>query len=405
MKILLAHNFYQSSSPSGEDSVFRSEVEMLLSKGVKVIQYEKHNDDISGTFKNIQTAFDMVWSKETYGELWELIKKEKPDIAHFHNIWYLISPSAYYSCKDAGIPVVQTLHNFRMFCANGLLLRNGRVCEECIGKLPWRGIAYGCFRNSRLYSAPVVAAEIMHKIKKTWTETVDAYISLTDFGMRKFIECGLPGDRIYVKPNFLVNPPSPKHAKGKYAIYLGRLSGEKGLDVLIDALAILKTSNPQALEFFSLKVLGDGPLRAELEKYAEDKKLGEKIDFTGRKSHDECMELLSEASFLIMSSVCYENFPMAIREAFACGKPVIASRLGAMAEIVEDNKTGLLFNPGDSADLAEKIRWMTENEDACIGMGMNARASFESKYTADRNFAMLMDIYEKVLAKGGGQRA
>jgi glycosyltransferase involved in cell wall biosynthesis len=131
------------------------------------------------------------------------IKKEKPDLVHFHNIWYLISPSAYYACKDAGVPVVQTLHNFRMFCANGLLLKNGMVCEECVDKLPWRSVLHGCFRSSRLYSIPVAVTEMVHQIKGTWVNEIAAYIALTDFGKQKFIECGLPADRIYVKPNFL----------------------------------------------------------------------------------------------------------------------------------------------------------------------------------------------------------
>jgi len=394
MKVLLAHNFYQSSSPSGEDVVYRNEAELLRRRGVVVIPYERHNDEISGSLNKIHAPFDSVWSRKTYDEISALIRKERPAIAHFHNIWYLISPSAYYACVDAGVPVVQTLHNFRMFCANGLLLRNGRVCEDCIGKLPWRGAANGCFRSSRLYSVPVVVSEMFHRARKTWTEAVDAYISLTEFGRQKFIQCGLPGGRIFVKPNFLGEPTSPKYATGDYAIYLGRLSQEKGLDVLLDAAAHYRDTSSMSC---NIKIVGDGSLREYLEKKVRAKHLNN-IEFLGRKDFGQCMGLLSAASFLIMPSVCYENFPMAIREAFACGKPVITSRLGAMAEIVEDNKTGLLFNPGDSADLAEKMRWMMENEDACIEMGRNARTEFENKYTADQNFDILMNIYRMTIA-------
>ncbi len=404
MKVLLIHNFYRSSSPSGEDVVYRNEVALLRSKEVAIMQYERHNDRISGTLNRAKTVFDSVWSKETYQEVSELIAKEKPDIAHFHNIWYLISPSAYYACKDAGVPVVQTLHNFRTFCANGLLMRGGEVCEECVGKMPWRSVAYGCYRNSRLYSVPVAITEAFHKMRRTWTDKIDAYIALTEFGKQKFVQCGLPEEKIFVKPNFLANPPSVVTSSQRYAVFIGRLSQEKGLNVLFDALRILSSSHPRIFLSFSLKIVGDGPLRQQIMGRCADQKMGKldnakmgKIELVGRKSHDECMELLSNASFLIMPSLCYENFPMTIREAFACGKPVIASNLGAMASIIKDRETGLLFQPGNPEDLASKIAWMLGNKDACIQMGRNAKSEFESKYTADRNFDMLMDIYRKAI--------
>lgn len=381
--------------------MYRNEVALLKSREVEVIQYEKCNDDISGTLNKIKTTFDSVWSKKTYREISALIKKNKPDIAHFHNIWYLISPSAYYACKDAGVPVVQTLHNFRMFCANGLLLRNGMVCEECVGKLPWRSVLHSCFRSSRLYSIPVAVTEIVHQIKGTWVNEVAAYIALTDFGKQKFIECGLPADRIFVKPNFLSSPPLPKYAKGAYAVYLGRLSQEKGLDVLLDAFQILASSH-FPISSFSLKIVGEGPLMEQV-KGERRKAKGERhangvdIEFVGRKSHQECMEILRNAAFLILPSLCYENFPLSIIEAFACGKPVIASRLGAMAAIVEHGKTGLLFETGNAEDLASKMQWMIENSDECAQMGRNARAEFEAKYTADKNYEILMDIYRRAI--------
>lgn len=398
MKVLLVHNFYQSSAQSGEDAAYRNEVMLLKDKGIEIIQHEKHNDEISGSFKNLKMAFSMVWSRGNYQELLKLIKKEKPDIAHFHNIWYLLSPSAYYACKDAGIPVVQTLHNFRMFCANGLLLRDGKTCEACISKTPWRSIVHACYRDSRLYSVPVVASQCIHRSKKTWTDTVDAYITLTEFGKQKFIQCGLPRNKIFVKPNFFINPPSPNYTHGDYAIYLGRLSQEKGLDVLLEAVTLYNgmTSSP-----LNIKIVGAGPLRQQLVNKANKKKLFN-IEFPGEKELGQCLDLLSGSRFLIIPSICYENFPMVIREAFACGKPVLASRLGAMAEIVHDNRTGLLFEPGNASDLAEKIQWMTDNGEACTEMGKNARSEFDCKYTGEKNFQMLMAIYRQTLEKAKG---
>ncbi|MBU2576661.1 MAG: glycosyltransferase family 4 protein [Nanoarchaeota archaeon] len=393
MKILLVHNFYQSSSPSGEDTVFKNEVELLKENGIEVITYENYNDDALSLNK-IRLGFRTIWSKETYKDLRDLIKKEKPDIAHFHNIWYLISPSAYYACKDAGVPVVQTLHNFRLFCVNGLLLRKGKVCEDCLRKVPWRGAIRGCYRNSIFYSAPVALTEFIHKVIGTWNDNVNAYIALTEFGREKYIEGGLPAEKIFVKPNFLVHPPEPSFNHKDYAVFLGRLSLEKGLWTLIEAWKEIKG--------ITLKVMGDGPLRKDLEDFVSKYRI-ENIEFTGKKEFNDCMELLKGSLFMIMPSVWYETFGISVIEAFACGKPVIASRLGAMAELVEDYKTGLLFEHGNPEDLAEKIRWMLDNEEACIEIGRNARAEFEAKYTAEKNFEISMEIYKKTIEnKGNG---
>ncbi len=394
MKVLLTHNFYQSSSPSGENAVHRNEAELLRNRGIEVILYEKHNDEISGTLNKIKTPFNAVWSRKTYHEILALIKKEKPDIAHFHNIWYLISPSAYFACKDAGVPVVQTLHNFRMFCANGLLLRNKWACEECIGKLPWRSVMHGCYRGSRLYSLPVAITEAFHRLKGTWTDQVDAYIALTDFGREKFIECGLPKEKIFVKPNFLPDPPPPSENMQDYAVFIGRLSEEKGIVPLLKALRHLKHDMLRRLR---LKMIGEGPLRQKLEEEVKAHKLARTVEFLGKRSHAECMQLLREARFLILPAICYENFPMTIVEAFACGRPVVATRLGAMAEIVEHGKTGLLFESGNSEDLAAKISWMIDNPDTCADMGRNARVEFVLKYASERNFGILMKIYGSVI--------
>jgi glycosyltransferase involved in cell wall biosynthesis len=400
MKVLLVHNFYQSSSPSGEDTVFTSESELLQKKGVEVITYERYNDDLRQGLRGLLRGFQSIWSKETYRDLKDLLRKERPDIAHFHNIWYLISPSGYAACREEGVPVVQTLHNFRMFCANGLLLRDGRVCEECAGKMPWRSVAYGCYRNSRLFSFPVAMAEAFHRVRGTWTDKIDAYIALTEFGKQKFVECGLPEERIFVKPNFFDG--GMLRPGGDYGIFLGRLSSEKGIDVLIDALYNLKSAYPHNLKRFSFKVVGDGPLRTELEKQVEDKKLRGRVEFLGRKSRSDCMDLLSKAGFLVMPALCYENLPMAVVEAFACGKPVIASNLGAVASIIKDRETGLLFEPGNAEALAKAMMRLWEDEEACLVMGKKARAEFEAKYTADRNYEMLTDIYEKTIKRAKG---
>jgi len=378
--------------------VFRNEVELLKKNGIDVITYEKHNDEIKdyGLWDKVHLVFQNIWSRKAYQDIKNLIKKEKPDIAHFHNIWYLISPSAYSACADAGVPVVQTLHNFRFFCINGLLLRNSKICEECVGMAPWKGIQYGCYRDSKLYSIPLAVTDAVHQALKTLQKKVNCFIALTEFAKKKFVKCGLPAEKIEIKPNFLPDPPYFNYTHNGYGIYLGRITGEKGLNIVINAKNLLQLRFTKGIP---IKIVGDGSLRNNLENVVSTGKINS-IEFTGRRSFAECMKLLQNAKFLVLPSLCYEGFPMAIREAFACGKPVIASRLGGMAEIVEDGKTGLLFEAGNPEDLAEKLQWMTEHEKACIAMGKNARKEFEEKYTAERNFQILTGIYNKLIADG-----
>jgi glycosyltransferase involved in cell wall biosynthesis len=395
MKILFIHNFYQSSAPSGEDIVFKNEVELLKKNGINVVTYEKYNDEIKeyGFFGKFTLPFKNIWSVETYRELKLLIKKEKPDIAHFHNIWYLISPFAYYACKEEGIPVIQTLHNYRIFCTSGLLFRNNKICEECITgnkfKIIKNSLKYGCYRNSRIYSLPIAFAEYFHWIKQTWINKVDAYIALTEFSRNKFIEAGLPSDKIFVKPNFLTNPPEPNYSHQNYACFIGRISQEKGIDILIEAF--------KSIDNYKLKVVGDGKLRDQLELKIKKEKINN-IEFLGMKNHSETITILKNAMFSIIPSIGYENFPLVLIESFASGKPVIASKLGPLAELIEDKITGLLFEPGNSNDLSEKIKWMFENEDLIIQMGKNARAEFEEKYTAEKNLKILLNIYSQVIS-------
>lgn len=373
--------------------VFENEISLLKNNGTDVIVYTRHNDDIQkyGFLTKSCLPIKNIWSRETYNGLKKIIKRERPDICHFHNIFYLISPSAYYACIDSGIPIVQTLHNFRFFCVNGLLMHDGEICEKCIGKLPWRSVINGCYRDSIFYSAGIALMEGVHRSLKTWISKIDAYIALTEFSKQKFVECGLPEHKIFVKPLFFVDQPQSWYASDAYAVFIGRLSPEKGIHVFLDTIKTLGVNNR-----FRFKIIGDGPLRVMLQNRINTENI-ENVEIVGRQSFDSCTDLLSKSLFLILPSVCYEGFPMAIGEAYACSKPVIASRLGAMTELVDDTKTGLLFEPGNPIDLAAKIKWMVEDRDACVEMGKNARRVFEKKYTAEENYKTLMDIYNSVL--------
>ncbi len=391
MKVLLIHNFYQSSSPSGEDVVFKNEVELLRRNNIDVVTYTKHNDEIMGygLWDKAFLPFRNIWSLKTYKELKKLIKKEKPDIAHFHNIWYLISPSAYYACKEMGVPIIQSLHNQRIFCPKATIYRNGQVCTQCANRIvPLPALRYRCFKNSLYKTAGITLTISIHNVMSTWKKFIDIYIVFTNFYLKRFVEWGLPSEKIVVKPHFVYPDPGySSNLKGRYALFIGRLSLEKGIRTLIAAWKNLSS--------VPLVIVGSGVLQRDVYQFAAHYP---NVKLLSNISRQELFKIIQRARFLIWPSEgWYENFGLVAIESFACGKPVIASWLGAMAELVEDGKTGLLFEPGNPKDLASKIKWMLEHEDECIQMGKNARKVFEEKYTAEKNFEILMHIYQKVL--------
>jgi len=282
--------------------------------------------------------------------------------------------------------VIQTLHNYRLLCPNAILYRDGGVCEDCLGRLPWPGVMRGCYRGSRAQTVVVAAMLAVHRWLKTWLEKVDIYIALTEFARRKFIEGALPAEKVVVKPNFVHPDPGVRDGSGNYAIFVGRLSREKGVLTLLAAWELLKD--------IPLKIAGDGPLVEDVRRRSQ--MLGG-VEVLGRRDHKDVIGLLKGARFLVFPSEWYECFPVTFVEAFACGVPVIASRLGAMAEIVEDGRTGLHFTPGDPDDLAARVVYAWSHPERMREMGREARAEYEAKYTAERNYQMLMDIYHRAI--------
>jgi len=297
----------------------------------------------------------------------------------------LISPSVYYACSENNIPVIQTLHNYRLLCSNAYLFRDGKVCKECIGKSLYNSVKYGCYRDSKLQTFSL--AKIIEKNKKwdTWKNKVDSYITLTEFAKNKFIEGGLPGDKLRVKPNFLSNDPGINYDSQNHFLFAGRLDVTKGVNVLLDSLQFFH-------EGMKILLAGDGPLKSAVQN-------SNKVKYQGQLARIELIKKLHASVALIFPSIWYEGMPMLIVEAFACGKPVIASNLGSMAELIQDGKTGLLFDPGNATDLAEKINWAYLHKEEMKQMGINTRKEYEQKYTAERNYDLLMNIYNEAIEK------
>jgi glycosyltransferase involved in cell wall biosynthesis len=387
MKILLVHNRYQIAG--GEEVVFEQERQLLERAGHQVLTYCRTNfeaDTYTG-LRRLNLVKNIAWSSDTKQELARLLHDEKPQIVHVHNTFMMMSPSVFAACREAGVPVIQTLHNYRLFCPAANFIRDGKPCEECVEHTLLRGIQYGCYRQSRPATATVA---LMLQIQRKRAMFADLHVALTEFSRNKFIACGIPAETVCVKPNFVYPDPQERNEPGSYAVVVGRLSEEKGLHTLLIAWKRLRSSIP-------LSIVGEGSLLPELQKKASELKLAG-VTFHGRLSHENTLRMIKAAKFLIVPSECYENFPMGIAEAFACGVPVLCSDLGGMREIVEENRTGLRFGAGNSADLADKVAWAWSHPEQMTAMGKNARREYQARYTAEKNYPLLMEIYRRAAA-------
>lgn len=390
MKILFAHDHYRSGAPSGEDAVFRNERELLEKNQNEVIPFERFNDDIddSGLGKRLRLGLEGAWSKPIYEELTALVHRTRPALAHFHNTFPLISPSAYAACQDNGVPVVQTLHNYRLVCAGALLTRNGRPCEDCVGTSLFPALLHRCYRGSLPATGAVVWMLANNRWRGSYSRLVNRYIALTEFAASRLVAGGLPHRRVEVKPNFLADAPSVGSGDGNYAVYVGRLSEEKGVRTLLEAW--------KRVDGFPLKILGDGPLRGELEQAARRSPLA--VEFLGFRPHREVLDVVAAAEVLIVPSECYEGFPMVVLEAYACGTPVLVARIGSLDEIVVEGESGGKFEAGNPGDLVHALNLLRRGPLSLRTMRRTTRALFEEKYTADRNYSKLLEIYDRACA-------
>jgi len=393
LNIVSVHNRYLLRG--GEDEVFESEASLLTQYGWQVTPVIEQNTYPDGVLKKIGVAMDCVWSRRWYNEFSALLQRTKPDIVHIHNFFPLISPSVYYACRKAGVPVVQTLHNYRLLCPAATLYRDGNVCEECLQHGLMRGVRYGCYQGSKAGTSALAMMLTVHRRMRTWAKMVDCYIALTEFSRRKLIDGGLPAAKIRVKPNFVLPDPGMRERRGQYALFAGRLVKPKGWPTLLAAWKQLRQPIP-------LVIVGDGPDRAELESLLKDPALSS-VSYRGRVAHDAMIEAVKGARFLVFPSEWYEGFPVTIAESFACGVPVICSRLGSMQEIVADGRTGLHFRPTEADDLAAKVEWAWNHPEQMEAMGRGARMEFESKYTAERNFYLMKEIYDFAIGARSGR--
>lgn len=382
MRVLMVHNAYQQFG--GEDAVCANERDLLAEAGHEVELLSVSNNEITGPAAAAKAALNTVYSRSGRASVSQAIARFKPDLVHVHNHFPLISPSMFDATSSAGVPSVWTLHNFRVTCANGSLFRDGRPCEDCVGRSPLSAMVNRCYRGSLPGSAAVAASIAFHKVRETWLRKVDRFIALNEFSRSIFIAAGLPAERVVVKPNFAFDSAASTKSRSG-AVYIGRLTVEKGLHTLLRGW--------QSLDL-PLTVAGDGPLRNELEAAAPPN-----VRFVGRIPREDIAALLCSAEMLIVPSINYENFPMTVVEAFSTATPIVASRIGALRTIVKDGMTGRLFAAGNPDDLARVVDELHRAPVLRNRMGQAARRLYEEQLSPKSNLALLTDIYADAIAE------
>lgn len=385
MKVLQLHNLYRIGG--GEDAVVHRERMLLQQHGHPVVALERSNAETDQwpAWRRARMLTDTFFSADSYRMIREICRRERPDVAHVHNVFFLLSPSVYYALDREGVPIVQTCHNFRFLCPNAIFYTGGGLCERCLTGNYLHAVLHRCYHDSAAQSLALAASLAWHRYAGHWWNRIDAFIVLSQFSRQKLIQGGLPEERVFLKPHFLDSNTAPPAGSGDYAVVMGRLHHEKDVQTAVEAF--------RHLPALKLLVLGEGPLMEPLKALAG--RLGlRNVEFRGFVGGAARFEILRNAKFLVLPSRVYENFSVSVLEAYAMGKPVVASRIGAIAEMVQEGVTGLLFEPCQPDDLARKIHQLLDQPERVIELGRAARAHFECHFTADTNYQQLMDIYD-----------
>jgi glycosyltransferase involved in cell wall biosynthesis len=394
MKVLIAHNRYQQRG--GEDAVAEGELALLQDSGIEAAGHFVDNGEIGGVAARLRALTQVRDNSAQAEALIRHAREFGADVVHIHNFFPLLSPGAHLGLHAAGFPVVQTLHNYRLLCANGLFLRQERVCEDCLTRGRHSALVHRCYRDSMAGSLAVLAVQNATIRDAGWREAVSRWIALTDFQRRKMVDAGLPADRVEVKGNSVADPgagAAPAARAG--ALFVGRIASGKGVDVLLRAW--------RDVAGVPLIIVGDGPL---LEPLRAEAPAG--VVFAGAQPREAVIALMKQARFLLLPSTCYEGFPMTLVEAFSTGLPVIASRIGGIPELVEEGRQGFLAPPGDAAALAATVRQaFALSLDAYARMSGGARYAFDNRHSPQHNLAELLAIYGRAIClnASGGERA
>jgi glycosyltransferase involved in cell wall biosynthesis len=396
LRILLVHNYYGSAAPSGENAVVDLERDMLARHGHEVRTFVRHSDEIraQGWLGLLKGAAATPWNPWAARAVRREVEDFRPDVVHAHNTFPLLSPAIFPAVGHRAARVL-TLHNYRLFCAAAIPMREGRTCTECLDRrsvLP--ALRHGCYRGSRAATLPLAANVALARALSLWERHVEAFVALTGSQRDLLVAAGLPAERVFVKPNFYPGDPAvlawARRRAG--AVYVGRLSEEKGVRYLIDAWSAWGEGAPE------LRIVGDGPLRRELEGRARAG--GDRVVFLGQRAPAEAQAEIAGARLVILPSICLEGFPMVLREAFAFGTPAAVSDLGALPDLVEHGRAGIVFRAADAASLLERVRAGWADEVGLEAKSAAARQAFEARYAEPENHRALVEIYAWAMERG-----
>jgi glycosyltransferase involved in cell wall biosynthesis len=389
-RVVQLHTRYRE--PGGEDQVVAAEKRLLEEAGVEVEQVIFDNAELRESrspIGDLRLAAGAVWSRAAERRVRTALRAHRAQVMHVHNTFVAASPSVYAAAMGEGVPVVQTLHNYRLICPAATAYRDGHPCTDCVGRaIPWPAVAHACYRGSRAQSLSVAATIAIHRGLGTFARRIDAYLALSEFQRGLLVRGGLPAERIRVLPNFLEPDPGVGDEARSGLLYVGRLADEKGVGTLLRAAAI---------EPREVRVAGDGPLAP----VARESAAAGHIQYLGALDRPAVLDELRHAIALLVPSEWFEGFPMVVLEAFATGTPVIASRIGSLAELVEDGVTGVLVGPGEAEALAGRMRWARDHPDEMAQLGANARRRYETQYRGAAHLAALLETYEGAIDRAG----
>lgn len=387
-KVLIAHNHYQISG--GEDTVVNSEMEMLKDNGHEVILYTRHNDEIKKLNKVLRVLlfFSYIFSITTFLEVRKIIKENSINIVHVHNTFPLISPSVYYAAFSLGIPVVQTIHNFRLLCPGATFTRNNSICEDCVNKGLRQALRHKCYRDSFSQTLAAVLILWIHRFLGTY-KRITAYITLTNFNKNKLLKLTEDDKRIFVKPNFVKQQIEKINTENykDYFIYIGRIDKLKGINLLINSWTKIRNDK--------LYIIGDGPEKDNIMKLIHARKLSN-IKLFGFMDRKQALEIVGKAKAIIVPSQWYEGFPMTIVEAYSMGVPVIGGDIGNLSYVIKDNVNGLIFKYNDSEELINAVKKLETKKEFIINLRKGAFKTYKDNYTEDKNYNLLYGIYDNL---------
>ena len=385
MRIYIAHNAYQQSG--GEDAVVAAEAELLSSAGHEVTVGIVSNDEINGIRDKALAFIDAPGSARRAAWMSQELERTNAEVLHVHNFFPLLTPAIHEEAARRGVAVVQTLHNYRLLCAAATFLRNGEICEKCLGDRRHWGVVHRCYRHSLPGSIALYRMQEQSRRRRVWHDHVHRLIALSQFARDKFIAAGLPADRIVVKPNFVPGFSGELPTVRRGALFVGRLSREKGVDVLLDAW--------HQLPDLPLTIVGDGPERTRLEAAAPPN-----VTFTGALTRAEVEARMLSSAVLVVPSIWYETFGLVVAEAMAAGLPVAASRIGALPELIEPGRTGALFETGNRDDLVRAVRASLSGLDAG-----HIRRQQQARFSPEANLRQLVDIYSTARDASGPRQS